>query len=197
MYLRGMQSINACTIIAISGTAEEEDRLLGSGRMEYVGELRNSLLNYQRQTSQATLGDYLQQISLITSTEDHETEQATVSLMTVHNAKGLEFETVIIAGFEKDLFPHFLAERDGDISEERRLFYVGMTRAKETLTLSYCRVRSRYGREESPEPSRFLKEMPASEVRWVGKDEKTVKTAEEKAAAARPHLDALKALLGA
>ena len=57
--------------------------------------------------------------------------------------------------------------------------------------------RSRYGREESPEPSRFLKEMPASEVHWVGKDEKTVKTAEEKAAAARPHLDALKALLGA
>jgi hypothetical protein len=62
-------------LLEMTGLAKvyaEEDRLLGSGRMEYVGELRNSLLNYQRQTSQATLGDYLQQISLITSTEDHE-----------------------------------------------------------------------------------------------------------------------------
>jgi len=128
--------------------------------MEYVGELRNSLLNYQRQTSQATLGDYLQQISLITTTEDHEAEKASVSLMTVHNAKGLEFETVIIAGFEKDLFPHFLAERDGDISEERRLFYVAVTRAKSRLYLTQAERRMRQGFYEQSKTSPFLNEIP-------------------------------------
>lgn len=144
---------------------EEEDRLLGSGRMEYVGELRNSLLNYQRQTSQASVGDYLQQISLITSTEGTEAETASVSLMTVHNAKGLEFETVIIAGFEKDLFPHFLAERDGDISEERRLFYVAVTRAKSRLFLTQAERRMRQGFYEQSKTSPFFNEIPPGLLR--------------------------------
>ncbi|MBV6412231.1 MAG: ATP-dependent DNA helicase Rep [Xanthomonadales bacterium] len=119
-----------------------------------------------------------------------------VRLMTLHSAKGLEFRHVYLVGCEDGILPHVSSLDEGREDEERRLFYVGMTRAKETLTLSFCRVRSRYGREDVQEPSRFLKELPESEVRWVGKHEKTVKSAEEKAAAARPHLDAIRALLG-
>ena len=148
---------------------EEEDRLLGSGRMEYIGELRNSLLNYQRQTENATLGDYLQQISLITTTSPHEHgegSEGSVSLMTVHNAKGLEFHTVIIAGFEKNLFPHYLAERDGDISEERRLFYVAVTRAKSRLFFTNAERRMSQGFYEASRISPFLQEIPDELLRF-------------------------------
>ena len=150
-------------LLSLTGLAalyEEEDRLLHSGRMENITELRNSLLAYQRQTESATLGDYLQQISLITTTAPEESETATVSLMTVHNAKGLEFETVIIAGFERELFPHFLAERDGDISEERRLFYVAVTRAKTNLFFLYARRRMVQGFYQDTRVSPFLEEIP-------------------------------------
>lgn len=141
---------------------EEEDRLLGTGRMEHIAELRNSLLNYQRQSETASLGDYLQQISLITTSAPDEDagSNGAVSLMTVHNAKGLEFGTVIIAGFEKDLFPHFLAERDGDISEERRLFYVAVTRAKNRLYFTHAERRMRQGFYESSRISPFWNEIP-------------------------------------
>jgi ATP-dependent DNA helicase Rep len=117
--------------------------------------------------------------------------------MTLHSAKGLEFRHVFLVGLEDGILPHVSSLDEGRLDEERRLFYVGMTRAKETLTLSYCRVRTRYGREETPEPSRFLTEIPAAEVRWVGKGEKVHKTVEEQQRSARPHLDAIKALLGA
>ncbi|HMV34691.1 MAG TPA: UvrD-helicase domain-containing protein [Turneriella sp.] len=145
---------------------EEEDRLLGTGRMEYIGELRNSLLNYQRQSENAGLGDYLQQISLITTSAPDEEpgSEGAVSLMTVHNAKGLEFGTVVIAGFEKDLFPHFLAERDGDISEERRLFYVAVTRAKNKLFFTQAERRMRQGFYESSRISPFWNEIPEGMV---------------------------------
>lgn len=139
---------------------EEEDRLLHSGRMENIAELRNSLLAYQRQAENATLGDYLQQISLITSAAEEAETKETVSLMTVHNAKGLEFETVVIAGFERELFPHFLAERDGDISEERRLFYVAVTRAKTNLFFTYARRRMMQGFYQETRVSPFLEEIP-------------------------------------
>lgn len=146
---------------------EEEDRLLGSGRMEHIAELRNSLLNFQRQSENASLGDYLQQISLITTSvpEEESGSGGAVSLMTVHNAKGLEFGTVIIAGFEKDLFPHFLAERDGDVSEERRLFYVAVTRAKNNLFFTQAESRMRQGFYESSRISPFWNEIPKGMVK--------------------------------
>jgi len=148
------------SMTGLGAAYEEEDRLLHSGRIENISELRNSLLAYQRQTKDATLGDYLQQISLITTTEPDEPATASVSLMTVHNAKGLEFETVIIAGFERELFPHFLAERDGDISEERRLFYVAVTRAKTNLFFLYAKRRMMQGFYQDTRVSPFLDEIP-------------------------------------
>jgi DNA helicase II / ATP-dependent DNA helicase PcrA len=144
---------------------EEEDRLLQSGRMENIAELKNSLLAYQRQTESATLGDYLQQVSLITTTAPEDAETASVSLMTVHNAKGLEFETVIIAGFERNYFPHYLSERDGDISEERRLFYVAVTRAKTNLFFTRAERRMSQGFYEQSKVSPFLDEIPEELIR--------------------------------
>jgi len=150
--------------------------------LEWIGDRRES-----------SLGQLL--TALMLESQDDEPGDR-VRLMTLHSAKGLEFRHVYLIGCEDGILPHVSSLDEGREDEERRLFYVGMTRARDTLTLSHCRVRTRYGREEYPDPSRFLKELPQAEVRWVGKDEKTVKTADEKAAAARPHLDALKALLG-
>ena len=146
--------------LGLQKTYEEEDRLLGASRLENIAELRNSLLNYQSSTSHPSLDDYLQQISLFTSTrtDDGQTDE-TVSLMTVHNAKGLEFSVVMIAGFNSGYFPHFLAERDDDISEERRLFYVAVTRAKSQLFLVYAERRMSKGFYESTQISPFMAEI--------------------------------------
>ncbi len=119
-----------------------------------------------------------------------------VRLMTLHSAKGLEFRHVFLVGCEDGLLPHVSSLDEGREDEERRLFYVGITRAKETLTLSWCRSRSRYGREEACTPSRFLKELPEDDVRHSGQNPGN-QSAEDKQRAARPHLDAIKALLGA
>jgi ATP-dependent DNA helicase Rep len=151
--------------------------------LEWIGE--------RRETSLAQLLTQL----MLESQDDEPGDR--VRLMTLHSAKGLEFRHVFLVGLEDGILPHVSSLDEGRLDEERRLFYVGMTRAKETLTLSYCRVRTRYGREETPEPSRFLTEIPAAEVRWVGKGEKVQQTVEEKQRSARPHLDAIKALLGA
>lgn len=115
----------------------------------------------------ATLTDFLQNIALFTTTEseydnvpDEEKNTAIVNLMTLHNAKGLEFDTVFITGLEEKLLPHQLSlETDAEIEEERRLLYVGMTRAKAKLFLSYANSRRTYYGYEQTRPSRFLKEI--------------------------------------
>lgn len=144
---------------------EEEDRLLGSSRLEHVAELRNSLARYQTTSPNPSLADYLQQITLLTSNtaddgneEGSEKNQA-VNLMTVHNAKGLEFCAVIVAGFEEELFPHFLAEQSGDISEERRLFYVAVTRARDRLFFTQAQRRMRQGYLQASHISPFFHEI--------------------------------------
>ncbi|HIN76229.1 MAG TPA: ATP-dependent DNA helicase Rep, partial [Rhodospirillales bacterium] len=90
-----------------------------------------------------------------------------VSLMTLHAAKGLEFPHVFLIGFEEDIIPHKNSVEDEAIEEERRLAYVGITRAQKTLTLSYCSHRSRYGEIISCEPSRFLDELPKEDLEWA------------------------------
>ncbi|MDH5717148.1 MAG: UvrD-helicase domain-containing protein [Spirochaetia bacterium] len=141
---------------------EEEDRLLGSSRKENLRELKESLLRFQLENKNSTLADYLQNISLYTSAEESGDldNKPRVNLMTVHNAKGLEFDTVILTGMDEDVFPHYLAKKDGSCSEERRLFYVAVTRAKNRLYLTRAQTRFKMGYRQVSEPSQFLLEIP-------------------------------------
>jgi DNA helicase-2/ATP-dependent DNA helicase PcrA len=117
-----------------------------------------------------TLAEFLDHASLVSEADDYD-EHSRVTLMTLHSAKGLEFETVFLVGMEEGVFPHKLALNDLDeVEEERRLCYVGMTRAKERLTLSWARQRRSYAREsfEETQPSRFLGEIPRELLEPLG-----------------------------
>ncbi len=98
-------------------------------------------------------------------------DQDQVSLMTLHASKGLEFKHVLIVGVEEEILPHRVSVMDDAVEEERRLFYVGITRAMRTLWISCCQVRKRYGETVSCDPSRFLEELPEEEVEWEGRRE--------------------------
>ena len=139
---------------------EEEDRLTGTERMENLNELKGSMLSFTHQQN-GSLDEYLQSISLYTSTEDAANQNGlAVNLMTVHNAKGLEFPVVILVGLDEEIFPHFFAIRSDSISEERRLFYVGSTRAMDKLYLTRAQRRQKQGLYAPSNPSRFLNEIP-------------------------------------
>ncbi len=106
------------------------------------------------------LDEFLQQISLYTDQDSMRDDEELVTLMTLHNAKGLEFEAVFVIGCEEGVFPHSRSIEEGSLEEERRLCYVGATRAKRDLTLSFARQRSLYGARGFNLPSRFLSEIP-------------------------------------
>jgi len=113
--------------------------------------------------------DFLDKVSLLTNmSEDESGDQ--ISLMTLHNAKGLEFPVVFVTGIEEGVLPYFKAiGKEDEIAEERRLFYVGMTRAKDLLLLSGARKRRLYARVQEQEPSRFLKNLPKDYCHWIEK----------------------------
>jgi len=117
------------------------------------------------------LHDFLDDLALAGDREEEkETPGAVVTLITMHSCKGLEFPHVHIAGLEDGLLPHSRSKREGTLEEERRLFYVAMTRAQQTLTISYCTGRKKYGQILPGHPSPFLKELPDELVEWA--DEK-------------------------
>lgn len=133
---------------------------MGSKKIENVESLMNGILEYERTNKNATLKNYLDRILLMSAEENEdEDEQRGVMLMSIHSAKGLEFSHVYIAGMEEGIIPHHKSSSDMEIEEERRLCYVAMTRAKKTLTLTYCRTRTRQGRQIECTPSIFLEEM--------------------------------------
>lgn len=138
---------------------KEEDRLLGSQRMENLTELKNSILRFQTRNPDVGLKEYIQEISLFSQVTELEQERR-VNLMTVHNAKGLEFSYVFLVGLDDDIFPHYLAKQEGDISEERRLFYVASTRAKKVLYFFRSQRRVFQGFYRNTSPSIFLSEIP-------------------------------------
>jgi len=125
--------------------------------------------------------------------EEDENQNA-VEMMTLHAAKGLEFDHVYLVGMEEELLPHRNSLDDVSIQEERRLAYVGITRARRTLCMTYAKRRRRFGEEYSPEPSRFLNEIPADDLQWEGRNETSISEA-EKMQQGQSHLDALKAML--
>ncbi|XDD48811.1 ATP-dependent helicase [Leptospira sp. WS92.C1] len=141
---------------------KEEGTEESIARLENLQELVNSIEEYEKNADSPSLEEYLNQISLLTSEEDTKELTDYVNLMTVHNAKGLEFKIVFLSGLEEGTFPHSMSLEDsqhGD-EEERRLFYVALTRAREDLFLSYCRTSRKFGKVEDRIPSRFLSEVP-------------------------------------
>ena len=144
---------------------EAERSIEAQGRMENLDELIGVAREYeQRGEAGAGLSDFLQEISLFTDQDSLEQERSHVTLMTLHNAKGLEFPIVFVIGLEEGLFPHQRSIDEGNEEEERRLCYVGMTRAQRRLVLTNARSRTIFGMRGYNLPSRFLSELPASGV---------------------------------
>jgi DNA helicase-2/ATP-dependent DNA helicase PcrA len=134
-----------------------EDSIEGRGRLENAKELIAALEDFK------TVLDFLDHITLVTDTEDKKRQEDLVVIMTLHGAKGLEFDTVFLPGWEEGLFPHSKSlDESGDkgLEEERRLAYVGMTRAKKNLYISHSLTRRMYNQWIDSMPSRFLKEIP-------------------------------------
>jgi DNA helicase II / ATP-dependent DNA helicase PcrA len=130
-------------------------------RAANVEELLAHALEYDKQAPEGGVRGFLQDIALVSDTDAYDERVPKVALMTLHAAKGLEFPVVFIAGIEEELLPHARSLLDPDgIEEERRLFYVGMTRAMERLVLTHAVVRRRYDGETYTMPSRFLDEIP-------------------------------------
>jgi superfamily I DNA/RNA helicase len=119
------------------------------------------------------LAVFLEEISLDDTREEEEAPENAVTLITTHSCKGLEFPHVYIAGLEEGLLPHSRSKEEGTLDEERRLFYVAITRAMKTLTITHCASRKKYGEGVTCHPSRFLSELPAELVEHA--DEKAKK----------------------
>ena len=121
--------------------------------------------------AEKSLADVIAKVMLLDVMERNQEEEAgdQVSLMTLHAAKGLEFPHVFLIGMEENLLPHQNSIETDNIEEERRLAYVGITRAQKTLTFSYCTHRKRYGEISESEPSRFLNELPEDDLEWANK----------------------------
>ena len=130
-------------------------------RKENLDELYSSIVQFEKEADEPTLQAYLEQTSLVSATDNLDADADAVVLMTIHCAKGLEFDTVFLAGFEEGLFPSSLSlDEPGGVEEERRLCYVAITRAKRQLYLISPRSRMTYGMQHPAYPSRFLKEIP-------------------------------------
>ena len=153
----------------------KENSLEGELRMENLLEFRSITESYQNVTGSVNLQDFLDEISLIADIEEHKDDGDNVTLMTLHSAKGLEFKVVFLAGMEDGILPHAnsFMEDDG-IEEERRLCYVGITRAKERLYLTNAKSRMLYGKETMNPPSRFISEIEKKYIESnINEEEKT------------------------
>lgn len=154
----------------------------GLSRVENIEEMKTSILNYQQVAEEPSLGGFLEEISLYTDVDRYDQPTESVTLMTLHSAKGLEFPMVFIVGMEDGIFPGIRSmDSLEDLEEERRLAYVGFTRAKERLFITHAARRMLFGQTSRNLPSRFLKEVDASvlerkdlTVRPVTEEEKSV-----------------------
>jgi DNA helicase-2/ATP-dependent DNA helicase PcrA len=144
---------------------EAERTIEARGRIENLQELVGVAREYLETAEEPTLSGFLQGISLTSDQDTMREDASLVSLMTLHNAKGLEFRAVFIVGMEEGVFPHARSIEEQGLEEERRLFYVGVTRAKERLVLTHATVRSLWGARNYNLPSRFLDELGAGTER--------------------------------
>jgi DNA helicase-2/ATP-dependent DNA helicase PcrA len=161
---------------------EAERTIEAQGRMENLQELVGVAREYHESAETPSLSEFLQQISLFSDQDAIEEERSLVTLMTLHNAKGLEFRAVFLIGMEEGVFPHSRSIEEQGLEEERRLCYVGLTRAQERLVLTHAAARSLWGSRGYNLPSRFLDELPQEEIErdrlrpssWTGYGSPTV-----------------------
>ena len=140
---------------------EGKDDMESRGRLENIRELKSSIVSYCENTDMPTLSGFLEEIALYTDIEQYDAEADAVVMMTMHAAKGLEFPHVFLVGLEEGLFPGSRSLGDPEeMEEERRLCYVAITRAKQSLTICYARQRMLYGRTTTNIASRFVDEIP-------------------------------------
>ena len=142
---------------------EAERTIEAQGRIENLHELVGVAQEYHATADEPNLSSFLQEISLYSEQDALRGEQSLVTLMTLHNAKGLEFRAVFMIGMEEGIFPHSRSLEEAMLEEERRLAYVGMTRAQERLTLTHAASRSLWGARNYNLPSRFIDELPEDE----------------------------------
>ncbi len=148
---------------------QKKDTEENKTRLENVRELKSSILSYEENAENPTLAGFLEEIALYTDIEEYNDGDDAAVMMTMHSSKGLEFPHVFLVGFEDGLFPGMKAIGDmEEMEEERRLCYVAITRAKQTLTISYARQRMLYGRTNASLSSRFLRELPQDEIERKG-----------------------------
>ena len=143
---------------------EAERTVEAQGRIENLQELVGVAHEYQEQAEEPSLSSFLQEISLYSDQDAIRGDRSLVTLMTLHNAKGLEFRAVFMIGMEEGIFPHARSIEEQSLEEERRLCYVGLTRAQERLTLLHASSRALYGGRTYNLPSRFLDELPDEHV---------------------------------
>ena len=158
-------------------TLKQDTSMEGMGRFENVNALLDAISEFADSdevideiiTPDKSLSTYLQNIALVTDADNSDPNADVVTLMSVHSAKGLEYKSVMLGGLEEDLFPSFMSKDTPDgLDEERRLFYVAITRAEEFLTLAFATNRYRHGQMKQYEPSRFLDEIPIESTDALG-----------------------------
>ena len=159
-------------------------------RKENLKELVGVGAEFQARFPDRGLSEFLEQIALVTEQDEYDETAGSVSLMTMHNAKGLEFDVVFMIGLEDGVFPHYRSMTDSaELEEERRLAYVGITRARRRLYLTHAWSRSLFGASSYNPPSRFLNEIPSDLIEELG-DDTVVEKREEQALAAIPEVSA-------
>jgi DNA helicase-2/ATP-dependent DNA helicase PcrA len=137
-------------------------------RIENVRELVSAAAEFNRAEPEADVAAFLEQVALVSDIDKWDAQRGTVTLMTLHAAKGLEFPHVYVIGLEEGLLPLAGTGSHHDIEEERRLLFVGMTRAMKRATLTFAECRTTYGKRHYTEPSRFLSELPEEAVEGAG-----------------------------
>ena len=143
---------------------EEDKTLENEIRLDNLMEFKSITASFEERTGTVNLGDFLEEISLISDIASHKEDNDEVTLMTIHSAKGLEFDVVFLIGMEEGLFPHSMSLMEDGIEEERRLCYVGITRARERLYITNAKRRMLYGKDSMNMPSRFIDEIDSEYI---------------------------------
>ena len=165
-------------------------------RMDNVLELLSWIERIiENDTEEKSIGDIAARLTLmdILDRQEDENQANAVHLMTLHAAKGLEFPHVFMIGMEEEILPHRTSIEEGTIEEERRLTYVGITRAQRSLVMTMANTRKRYGEKMECEESRFLRELPSDDLIWMS--EKTQADPEERKERGKAHLSNIRQML--